>query len=447
MEDALTYKYFDCVVIGGGAAGLMAAITAARQHRSVAIIEHTPKLGTKLLQTGNGKCNFTNTYMESSCFHENGSRAMQVIHQFNEKQTIHFFESIGIFSKEKNGYIYPHSETSFSLRDALISEIKRLGVYCITSFVIDEIHSSSVGFKINQHIVAKTIIFATGLKAAPKTGSDGSILPFIQEMGQPIIDILPALVPLECSPHFKKICDLMAGVRSFGQVTAYCKGKKIASDTGEIQYTDYGISGIPVFQISHSVVKQLHKGNPIYVVIDMIPDFSEKKLMDYIDRYYDIYSYKTIEDFFGGLIHTKLIKGVAQKCGYKSLKTLGEYKKKDIKQLIMECKQFKMDIEGYKSFDRAQVCQGGVDMSYIDIHTMQSTLVKGVYFAGELVDIDGICGGYNLQWAWSSGYVAGYHAARKDCCEKSITVKSDCVQGKPHPKRLRKSDKKNIKMQ
>lgn len=427
MEDLLTYKYFDCVVIGGGAAGLMAAITAARQHRNVAIIEHTPKLGTKLLQTGNGKCNFTNTYMKSHCFHENGSRAMQIIRQFNEKQTIQFFESIGIFSKEKNGYIYPHSETSFSLRDALISEAKRLGIHCITSFVIDEICSSSVGFKINHHFVAKNIIFATGLKAAPKTGSDGSILPLIQAMGQPIVDILPALVPLECSPHFKKICDLMAGVRSFGQVTAYCKGKKVASDTGEIQYTDYGISGIPIFQISHHVVKQLHKGNKIYVIIDMIPDFREEKLIDYIECNYGKYSYKTIEDFFSGLIHTKLIKGVAKKCGYKSLKTLGEYKKNDIKQLIMECKHFKMDIEGYKSFDRAQVCQGGVDMSYIDINTMQSTLIEGVYFAGELVDIDGICGGYNLQWAWSSGYVAGYNAARKDCCEKSITIKSDFV--------------------
>ena len=128
----------------------MAAIPAARQHRNVAIIEHTPKLGTKLLQTGNGKCNFTNTYMDSYCFHENGSKAMQVIRQFDEKQTIRFFESIGIFSKEKNGYVYPHSETSFSLRDALISEAKQLGIHCIMSFVIDEIYSSSTGFKINH---------------------------------------------------------------------------------------------------------------------------------------------------------------------------------------------------------------------------------------------------------------------------------------------------------
>lgn len=426
----MIYQYFDCVVIGGGAAGLMAAITAAKQHVKVALIEHTPKLGTKILQTGNGKCNFTNTFMDSCCFYENGSKAMQVIHQFDEKQTIHFFESIGIFSKEKNGYVYPHSETAFSLRDALISELNRLGVHCITSFVIDKIHSSSAGFVINNDFIAKKIIFAAGLKAAPKTGADGSILPLLRAMGQPMVDILPALVPLECSPSFKKMCHLMAGVRSFGQVSAFCKGKKIASDIGEIQYTDYGISGIPVFQISHPVIKQLHKGEKISVMIDMLPDFSEERLIHYIDHNYDTYSYKTIEDFFSGLLNIKLMKGVAQKLGYKSLNTLDSYKKKDIKQLIIECKHCQMDITGYKSFDRAQVCQGGVDMSYIDENTMQSTLIEGVYFAGEMVDVDGICGGYNLQWAWSSGYVAGKYAAvscGKDCCEKGITVKCDSM--------------------
>lgn len=419
----MAYKYFDCIVIGGGAAGLMAAITAARQHMNVAVIEHTSKLGTKILQTGNGKCNFTNMFMDSSCFYENGRKAIQVINQFNEQQTLQFFESIGVFSKEKNGYVYPHSETAFSLRDALVSEVNRLGVCCVMSFVIHTIQSSNLGFIINNDFVAKKIIFATGLKAAPKTGSDGSILPLIQAMGQPIADILPALVPLECSPHFKKICDIMAGVRSFGQITAYCSNQEVASDIGEIQYTNYGISGIPVFQISHPVIKQLHKGNKVSVIIDMIPDFDKERLMKYIEDNYNQYFYKTIEDFFSGLINTKLVKGAAQKLGYKSSKTLDCYKKKDIKQLILQCKHFQMDIEGYKSFDRAQVCQGGVDMSYIDENTMQSTLIEGVYFAGELVDVDGICGGYNLQWAWSSGYVAGCHAAGKDCCEKGITVK------------------------
>jgi len=429
-EDKIVrYQSFDCIVAGGGAAGLMAAVTAARQGARVAILEHTEKMGTKLLQTGNGKCNFTNRYMDAACFQVNSSFAMNVIRRFDVNSTISFFKSIGLYSKEKNGYMYPHSETAAALRDALVLEAARLGVLCITSFYIDKIKLTDKGFLINDTLAAKKLIFATGLKAAPKTGSDGSALHLIKKLGHPMTAVLPALVPLECDKSLSKICHIMAGVRSYGSVTAYTTDDAVlASDIGEIQYTDYGISGIPVFQISHHVVRQLYEGNAVNVVIDMLPDFHIEELMNYIECNFKKYSDRTIEQFFSGFVNPKLIRGMAAKIGCSSLDKLCHLRHEKVVQLVYALKFCKMAIKGYKSFDRAQVCQGGIDVSYIHTDTMESTLVKGLYFAGEIVDVDGICGGYNLQWAWSSGYVAGCSAAGKESCEKSITCKSDFVQ-------------------
>ena len=268
---------YDCVVIGGGAAGLMAAINAARAGLKTAVIEHTKRIGNKILSTGNGKCNFTNLNMSEEMYLNSDKRFVkEIIEQFNENDTIDFFESIGVFHKDKNGYVYPHSETAASVQEALCLEIERLGVKVFLETSVKKIKKNDNDFLISCNdneqsvvICSKTIVLATGSKAASKTGSDGSGYELARQMKHTIVPVLPALCQLISS---NKNCKLSSGVRSTGEVKLFIDNSRVADDLGEVQYTDYGISGIPVFQISRFAVKGISENKKVTVCIDMVPD-------------------------------------------------------------------------------------------------------------------------------------------------------------------------------
>lgn len=410
-----TNPIFDVVVLGGGAAGLVAAITSARNGAKTALIEHKDRVGKKILSTGNGKCNYTNALQDISCYHgDDPAFVLPVMEQFGFDETIAFFQELGIFPKQRNGYYYPQSEQAASVTDVLRMELSYQNVTCFlecnTSDIIQK-HSCFLLHTDNGTITARNLIFATGLLAAPKTGSDGSAIPLIKQFGHKLSDVVPALVALTCS---EKCFKQLAGIRTRAFVTLLVDGTAAASDCGEIQLTDYGISGIPVFQVSRFATKALKKNLKPEAVIDFLPDLSEEELFSLLTERFLFNSHgKTAEEAMIGFLNKKLCDALLKESEISLHAKAEDLSKRELHRLTYKCKNFHVHITGSKSFEQAQVCAGGVLTKDIDPHTMESRLVPGIYFAGEIADIDGICGGYNLQWAWSSGYVAGLHAAKK----------------------------------
>jgi predicted Rossmann fold flavoprotein len=400
----------DCAVIGGGAAGMMAAIAAATDSDiSVVIIEHTKRLGSKLLQTGNGKCNFTNLDMSRQMY-QNADKEFvwNVIEKFDVTHTLDFFKSIGVYHKVKNGYVYPNSETAASLQDALRLEVAHRQIQTVMETTIHKITCDTdkmYYMDTDQGIIsAHSVILATGSKAAPKTGSDGSGYQLATQLGHTVNKPLPALVQLVSDDV---LCKAMAGVRSTGSVEIYVNNTALTQDTGEIQYTDYGISGIPVFQISRYAVGAVDLHKKVKAIVDMLPEYTLDEIQEDIRKRIVPDGYKTVEQFFCGLLNKKLVLAVAKRAGVSVSDPIKQLGPEKILRMANIMKQFELRITSYKSFENAQICQGGVDLKDISSDSMQSTLHHGLFFAGEVLDVDGKCGGYNLQWAWSSGHLAG----------------------------------------
>ena len=396
-------KKHECVIIGGGAAGMMAAVQLAGYGIDNCIIEHTGKIGSKILQTGNGKCNFTNLNMSSEMYQNKDNRlVMEVIDKFDVQHTLKFFKSIGVYYTQKDGYVYPHSKTAASLQNALRLAIKNAGIKVNMDTVINKIYKKEADGKDvfvlecdGIDFIADTVIIATGSKASPKTGSDGSGYELVRQLGIDIVKPLPALVQLVCGD--KAVCKLGAGVRSYGSIELWVDGQCVANDTGEIQYTDYGISGIPVFQVSRFAVKAIDENREVKAVINMIPDITDSDIEDIFNRRIIAEGYKTLEQFFEGLINKKLVAMIAARCKISESKHIADIDIEKMRHIIETMTHFGFVITGDKGFDYGQVCQGGVALDDIDISNMECKKVKGVFFAGEVVDVDGKCGGYNLQ--------------------------------------------------
>lgn len=437
------------MIAGAGASGLMAAISAAEAGAHVTLLEQKEKTGKKILATGNGHCNFTNDRMDVSCYHGN-EFAMQVIERFNVEKTLDFFRTLGIFPHERNGYYYPMSEQAQAVADLLRKKAEELGVEILTDCKVLEIRKAEKaqkktevslaekgksGFQILVRITEKEaircdaretgrknskknsmqnaagkngrkktacetvrceervlysdrVILACGGKASPALGSDGNGYELARLLGHHIVTPLPVLTGIRCGEAWFK---QLAGVRVSARVTILADGKPLASDTGELQLTDYGISGIPVFQVSRYAAKALEERKRVQAEITFFPELSEAELTVYLQTH--------TEKQYAGLYPAKLLAVLKQltKEQRKSLPDLTRH-------LLCTCREM-------NGFDRAQVTCGGVDLQEVSGDTLESLLCPGLYFAGELLDVDGICGGYNLQWAWSSGWLAGQAAA------------------------------------
>ena len=401
-------------VIGGGASGLVAAIVAARNGAEVAIYEKMNKVGKKILATGNGRCNYTNMNMSIDRYHsKNLKLAENAMNFFDLNKTISFFENLGIYPYvDGSGKVYPNSLQASSMLDVLKYETERLKIEEITDFEVKELRKSKDKFSIiSKDIVynADKVILCCGGKASPQLGSDGSGYEIAKSFGHNIIEPSPALVQLKLQgKYFKRI----TGIRFDGIVNSFTDKRQIREDEGEILFTDYGISGPPILQISRKVIEAMNKGERVFISVDMFPNLTKVMLYELLrDRFAKV-SYKGIEDGLVGFINKKLISVVLVEAGFDKLdKECGKLNKKEIYKIIDILKEWKFEVTGHNTWQQAQSTAGGVTLSEINPNTLESTKVKGLYFAGEILDVDGDCGGFNLQWAWSSGYAAGHFSS------------------------------------
>lgn len=401
------------VIIGGGASGLMAAISAARMDARVTILEHMDRVGKKILSTGNGKCNITNLYQDSDCYRgQYPDFATKVLKQFNEKDTMDFFAGLGLAYKNRNGYIYPNSEQASSVLDVLRLELDSLQVKTECGIQVNAIqpvkdHYTIVTDRGTFH--SDTLILSTGSKAAPKTGSDGSGYHLACKLGHTIIDPVPALVQLRSDDKaFKQL----AGIRTEAQISLYIDNHFVRNEIGELQLTEYGISGIPVFQLSRFAARALLENRKVAVQIDFYPSMDEEMLYEMFHKKTQRQPYKTIEEHFIGVLNKKLAAVLIRKTGIEpDNKTFNHAQ---LKVLLQTIKHYPVNVQSTNSFDQAQVCAGGVSTNEIAPENLESKIRKNLYITGELLDIDGACGGYNLQWAWSTGFLAGKSAGMRE---------------------------------
>lgn len=411
---------YDVIIIGAGASGMMAAATAASKGASVALLEHKDDIGKKILATGNGRCNFTNTDMSVNRFHGSKALIKNGLSQFDYADTIRYFEKLGIPAYDNAGYIYPNSRQAASVVNAFRMELMRLHVDVKTGIKITEIKAARITAKDTNTTAnpscyciqtdkgsfeSKKLIIACGLTASPKLGSDGSLFRMIEALGHHIQKPLPALCGFSCEGlNFKKI----TGVRCDATVASLIDGQMTEQNTGELQLADYGISGIPVFQISSLMSRALDKGQRVEVIIDFLPAFSDDSLYRYIkDRSTTTTDNRSLNEMLNGLLNNKLLLELIHKSGVSPDKKGRLLTEDDCESLTRSIKHTAVSVKKPRGVEFAQVCTGGIYTKEIDVRTLESKIHPGLYFCGELLDVDGICGGYNLQWAWTSGYIAG----------------------------------------
>ena len=400
-------------IVGGGASGMVAAITAAGSGAQVTILERGERVGKKILATGNGKCNLGNLNLSSAEYYGASKEWLDAcLERFDTETSVQFFRGLGLLIKNKNGYLYPASEQAAVVLDVLRTELKTLGVQVITDCKVTEILKKDgellcIGEHMEQYVFDK-VILACGGKASPKTGSDGSGYKLAKKLGHHIVPTVPALVQLKCRETYLQA---VAGVRCDGEIRVFKDGECIAKERGEIQLTEYGISGIPVFQISR-IVNYLLRDNKqeVEVVLDLLPDMNEVTYEELKTSRVLLQSGRTAEEFFTGMLNKKIMMLFMKMAGLKPQSIIEDADKERVEAVYSLCRQWKLHVIGSNSYDNAQVCAGGVDTAEVT-ENMESKLVPGVYFAGELLDVDGKCGGYNLHWAWCSGHLAGVAAA------------------------------------
>lgn len=421
-------------VIGAGAAGMMAAIQAALSGAYVDLYEKNDRVGKKLLMTGNGKCNFSNLALDKGAYYGSGAFFCDSFFKlFGVKETVAFFAEHGMLSKDRNGYLYPVSGQASTVLDVLRILLNRTNVNLHTGVGIQTIYRDETINKLNimdesgQEQSYDSVILACGGKAAPSTGSDGNGFVLAKSFGHHITRTVPSLVQLYCQESFFKS---VAGVRTDAKLTLKIDGKERQSVFGELQLTDRGISGIPVFQFSREAAYALTDGHKVTVEINFLPVLDDEAFRDMFKKRWETLckagqrkenSFKdksceetlckiTIEEFLTGLVNKKLNQLFIKLAGCKQTDiaaALSEKKRAEIERLY---RHFTVQVVSTGGFQKAQVTAGGIPAEELTAN-LESKYVQGLYFAGEMIDIDGICGGYNLQWAWTSGTIAGLAAA------------------------------------
>ena len=397
-------------IIGSGPAGLTSAIFAQRGGHEVIILEKNDKIGKKLLMTGNGKCNYFNSDMNINHYYsENKDLIKDIINEKNINDILTFLEKLGIFPNIKKGYFYPRCNKASFIKDTLNEEIKLLNIKIEYNFeVIDIVKENQFIIKSkDKQITADKLIVATGSKAYPNTGSNGKGYEIAYQFNHSIIKPLPALVPLKCEGNYFNI---WKGARSEAIVSLYENDIFLKEEQGEIQFTDYGISGICIFNLSSIISKGLNNNKEEKICINFLPFISVNsidKAIDYLTKQSEIITGRKLQLFLQTFVEEKIAKTILKVSNIDENKYFDELNKKEKYNLAQNLISFKIKVIEPKGFEYSQVCAGGVPLNEINTTTMESKKQKDLYIVGELLDVNGDCGGYNLAFAFISGMLAG----------------------------------------
>lgn len=381
-------KTFDVIVIGGGASGLLCAGLLGEQGKKVLLLEKNDVLGKKILASGNGRCNFTNQNMASTCYYGETEFVAKVIEQVPPRRILDLFEKIGLYHREKDGYCYPYSNQAVAVRDALVTYCENNAVMICTNAKVQGIRKKQDLFEVQvkggEKYSSSYCVLATGGKASEPLGGDASGYKLSRSMKHSVSAIYPALTGLVgTGTDWSKV----AGVRMQGAVTLELDREKVATQQGEIQIVKDGISGIPVFQLCRMAAQGLDEGRQVVCTLDFVPEWTKEKLGKWIK-----------EHGISGLLNAKW------------LPIFEKYKGNDLVNCL---KRYEVPIEDTFGMERAQVTAGGVETEEIEV-TMESKYQKGLYLLGELLNVDGICGGYNLHFAFSTALLCSQSLGEKE---------------------------------
>ncbi|MBQ9984462.1 MAG: NAD(P)/FAD-dependent oxidoreductase [Lachnospiraceae bacterium] len=400
------------IVVGGGAAGMMAAIFAARNGKKVTLIEQNEKLGKKLFITGKGRCNFTNACDTEDLFQNvvtNPKFLYSAFYSFSNQMVMDFFEEIGLpYKVERGNRVFPASDHSSDVIKVLEREMDRENVKIllntkVKSLIIEDNVCKGVVLQDKKCMLANSVIVATGGVSYPRTGACKDGYRFAEVAGHSIVKAQPSLVPFELSDSCCK--DVMGISLKNVSVTIYADGKKVYSDFGEMLFTHFGVSGPIIIKASAYIHKYLDK--KLSLTIDLKPALDDKQLDERILKDFKIFQNKQLKNSLDKLLLRSLIPIVIEKSGLDGEKKINEITKEERRKLVYTIKNLPFTMTGLRGFDEAIITKGGVKVKEIDPGTMESKLISSLYFVGEVLDLDALTGGFNLQIAWSTGYLAG----------------------------------------
>lgn len=410
----------EVLVAGAGASGCIAAICLARRGLHVTLVDKNKEPARKIRVTGNGRCNLTNLFQDETCWYsESGPAFMEPLGQFGAGELTAFFEDMGVRFHDRQGYVYPRTDQASVIADTLISQMSSLPITFLGDTAVKDIfrrnREGEKPFLVqagDKKLSADCVILSCGGLAGPSFGCSGDGYALAESLGHRVISPVPALTPL---PGDRKRLKSAAGVRCRAAVCAIVEEKEIRREEGEMQFTENTISGIPVFQISRILTRALSEGKSCRLKADFLPELEGETLEKEAAFRMGMDDSLTLQEVFSGLVHPSLLRMVLSDLGLQSEVKKRKVSPEKMGEIFRHLKVCTFPIEMSGGFAKAQVTAGGIPLDEIDLHTFESRIVPGLYLTGEMLDVDGICGGYNLQWAMTGGYLAA----------RSITERTD----------------------
>ncbi len=394
---------YDLIIIGGGAAGLAAAVSARLTNKniSIAVFEKNDRAGKKILATGNGRCNFTNEEINADCYFGDRAFISKVLESFNSDDALDFFKRLGIMPRFEDGRVYPVTNQASAVLDALRLWLDENNVEIVTGRGVKKL-TKGKAFSVGG-AEARRVIIAVGGAAAPSFGTDGESYSLLTAFGHKLTKLHPALVSVKTDTS--KIKGLK-GVKAYAKAEILENGKVLARDTGEVLFTDYGVSGIPVMQISRFAEKGC------ILRLNLLPNLSYDETLTEIRQRTRMFPERQANELYSGMVNKKMIIPMLKYAGVtKTDVKARNFTDKECRKCAEFLKKLELPVLETNGMENAQVTAGGIELSGFNPLTMESKYQKGLFAAGEMLDCDGLCGGYNLHWAWATGCIAGRAAA------------------------------------